>query len=69
MQLYCVYLHLLRKNKPDLSQIKDVWNELKILLEKINYYTRKYIISTTEEIFVKYLKSNFELGKNILEFA
>ena len=57
----------LRKNKPDLSQIKDVWNELKnfirknqlIILESTSYP------GTTEEIFVKYLKSNFELGKNI----
>ena len=57
----------LRKNKPDLSQIKDVWKELKnfirknqlIILESTSYP------GTTEEIFVKYLKSNFELGKNI----
>ena len=57
----------LRKNKPDLSQIKDVWNELKnfirknqlIILESTSYP------GTTEEIFVKYLKSNFELLKNI----
>ena len=57
----------LRKNKPDLSQIKDVWNELKnfirknqlIILESTSYP------GTTEEIFVKYLKSNFELGKDI----
>lgn len=57
----------LKKNKPDLSQIKNVWNKLKsfirknqlIILESTSYP------GTTEEIFLKYLKSNFKLGKDI----
>ena len=57
----------LKNNKPDLSPIKNVWNNIKklirpnqlIILESTSYP------GTTEEIFVNYLKSKFKLDQNI----
>jgi UDP-N-acetyl-D-glucosamine dehydrogenase len=57
----------LKNNKPDLSQIKNTWKKIKnnirefqiIILESTTYP------GTTEEIFLKYLRSKFNIDKNI----
>ena len=60
----------LKKNKPDLSHIQNVFNQIKKSKKVANNYTGKHHLSgSTEEIFKSFLEKKFQLDKNFFQYT